>query len=73
MAEQVEELAGWKVGKFAELIRSKDMATVRTTKKKSEWQLKLAQAERNLAWGLERVKWMGLGVLMGLLIAWVWR
>ena len=49
------------------------MATVRTTKKKSEWQLKLAQAERNLAWGLERVKWMGLGVLMGLLIAWVWR
>ena len=49
------------------------MATVKVSRRRNEWQLRAAQAKRNLAWALERVKWMGLGVLMGLFIAWVWR
>lgn len=49
------------------------MATVRHTERQSKWQLKMAQAKRNLDWAFERVKWMGLGVLMGLFIAWIWR
>jgi len=49
------------------------MATVRTTKRKSEWQLRAAQVRKDLAWTLERAKWMGLGVLMGLAAAWLWR
>ena len=73
MAEQVVQLDGRMAGKIVELIRRKDMATVRTTKRKSEWQLRAAQMRKDLAWVMERVKWMGLGVLMGLFIAWVWR
>lgn len=45
------------------------MATVR----KSKWQLQAAQMRKDLAWTLERAKWMGLGVLIGLFAAWVWR
>ena len=73
VAEQVEELAGWKVGKFVELIRRKDMATVKVSKRQSKWQLKWAQAKRNLAWAWERVTWMALGAVLGLFAAWLWR
>ncbi len=49
------------------------MATVKVSKRQSKWQLKWAQAKRNLAWAWERVTWMALGAVLGLAAAWLWR
>jgi len=49
------------------------MATVRHTKRQSMWQLKLAQARKNLAWAWDRAQWMALGAVLMWFVQLVWR
>jgi len=49
------------------------MATVKVSKRKSKWQLRLAQVRRNLAWAWERMLWMALGAGLMAFAMMVWR
>lgn len=49
------------------------MTKVRTTKRQSKWQLRMAQARRNLAWAWERMTWIALGAVLMWITLMIWR